>query len=205
MSKKVVIVGAGYAGIEAALTLNKKKKKDKIEITLIDKNPYHTLLTEIHEVAGNRVSEEAVRIPLRSIFKYTDVNLVLDEIKEFDLDNNTLRSEDNTYHYDYLILAMGSTPNFFGIPGLKEHAFTLWSFEDAVKIREHIKRTFILAEQEKDSEKRKRLLTFVVAGAGFTGVEMIGELAIWVKSLCRITTSPGRMSALSLWTCCRAS
>ncbi|SHJ42904.1 NAD(P)/FAD-dependent oxidoreductase [Thermoclostridium caenicola] len=185
MSKKVVIVGAGYAGIEAALTLNKKKKKDKIEITLIDKNPYHTLLTEIHEVAGNRVSEEAVRIPLRSIFKYTDVNLVLDEIKEFDLDNNTLRSEDNTYHYDYLILAMGSTPNFFGIPGLKEHAFTLWSFEDAVKIREHIKRTFILAEQEKDSEKRKRLLTFVVAGAGFTGVEMIGELAIWVKSLCK--------------------
>lgn len=185
MSKKVLIVGAGYAGIEAALTLNKKKKRDKIEITLIDKNPYHTLLTEIHEVAGNRVSEEAVRIPLKSIFKYTDVKLVMDEIKEFDLDNNTLRSKDNEYHYDYLILAMGSTPNFFGIPGLKEHAFTLWSFEDAVKIREHIKRTFILAEQEKDSEKRKRLLTFVVAGAGFTGVEMIGELAIWVKSLCK--------------------
>lgn len=185
MSKKVLIVGAGYAGIEAALTLNKKKKRDKIEITLIDKNPYHTLLTEIHEVAGNRVSEEAVRIPLRSIFKYTDVKLVMDEIKEFDLDNNTLRSEDNEYHYDYLILALGSTPNFFGIPGLKEHAFTLWSFEDAVRIREHIKRTFILAEQEKDSEKRKRLLTFVVAGAGFTGVEMIGELAIWVKSLCK--------------------
>lgn len=185
MSKKVVIVGAGYAGVQAALTLNKRKKKDKIDVILIDKHPYHTLLTEIHEVAGNRVSEEAVRIPLKSIFKYTDVKLVLDEIREFDLDSSTLRSRDNVYHYDYLILAMGSTPNFFGIPGLKEHAFTLWSFEDAVRIREHIKKTFILAEQEKDIEKRKRLLSFVVAGAGFTGVEMIGELAIWTRSLCR--------------------
>lgn len=185
MSKKVLIVGAGYAGIEAALTLNKRKKKDKIDITLIDKNPYHTLLTDLHEVAGNRVSEEAVRIPLKSIFKYTDVKLVMDEITEFDLDNNTLRSKNNEYHYDYLVLAMGSTPNFYGIPGLKEHAFTLWSFDDAVRIREHIKKTFILAEQEKDEEKRKRLLTFVVAGAGFTGVEIIGELAIWVKSLCK--------------------
>lgn len=185
MSKKVLIVGAGYAGIEAALTLNKKKKKDKVDITLIDKNPYHTLLTDIHEVAGNRVSEEAVRIPLKSIFKYTGVNLVMDEITDFDLDHSTIRSRDKVYQYDYLILAMGSTPNFFGIPGLKEHAFTLWSFDDAVRIREHIKRTFILAEQEKDKEKRKRLLTFVVAGAGFTGVEMIGELAIWARSLCR--------------------
>ncbi|NLW02681.1 MAG: NAD(P)/FAD-dependent oxidoreductase [Clostridiaceae bacterium] len=185
MPKKVVIVGAGYAGIEAALTLNKRKKKDKIDITLIDKNPYHTLLTDIHEVAGNRVSEEAVRIPLKSIFKYTDVNLVMDEITEFDLENNTLRSKNSEYHYDYLIMAMGSTPSFYGVPGLKEHAFTLWSFDDAVRIREHIRKTFILAAQEKDKEKRKRLLTFVVAGAGFTGVEMIGELAIWVRSLCK--------------------
>lgn len=87
MAKKVLIVGAGYAGIEAALTLNKKRKKDEIEITLIDKNPYHTLLTELHEVAGNRISEEGIRIPLRRIFKYTDVNIVMDEITSFDFDN----------------------------------------------------------------------------------------------------------------------
>ena len=115
----------------------------------------------------------------------------MDEIRDFDLDNNTLRSEKNAYQYDYLILAMGSCPNFCGIPGLEEHAFTLWSFDDAVRIREHIKKAFILAEQEKDPEKRKRLLTFVVAGAGFTGVEMIGELAIWSRSLCR-TQHPQR-------------
>ena len=185
MAKKVLIVGAGYAGIEAALTLNKKKKKDDIEVTLVDKNPYHTLLTELHEVAGNRVSEEAIRIPLKSIFKYTDVKLVMDEIEQFDLDKNTLYSDQASYSYDYLILSMGSTPNYFGIPGLKENSFSLWSFDDAVRIREHIKKTFILAAQENDGAKRKSLLTFVVAGAGFTGVEMIGELAVWSRSLCR--------------------
>jgi NADH dehydrogenase len=185
MAKRVLIVGAGYAGIEAALTLNKKKKKEDIEITLVDKNEYHTLLTELHEVAGNRISEEGIRISLKSIFKYTSVNVVMDEITSFDFDNNKAFSKSKEYEYDYLILAMGSTPNFFGIPGLKEHAFTLWSFDDAVRIREHIKKCFILASQESDREARKRLLTFVVAGAGFTGVEMIGELAIWSRSLCK--------------------
>ncbi|MCX7773416.1 MAG: NAD(P)/FAD-dependent oxidoreductase [Clostridia bacterium] len=185
MAKRVLIVGAGYAGIEAALTLNRRKKKNDLEITLIDKNDYHTLLTELHEVAGNRISEEGIRIPLRSIFKYTNVNLVLDEITSFDLEHNRVASVKKQYEYDYLILAMGSTPNFFGIPGLKENAFTLWSFDDAVRIREHIKKCFTLASQEKDKEARRRFLTFVVAGAGFTGVEMIGELAIWVRSLCK--------------------
>jgi len=185
MSKKVLIIGAGYAGIEAALTLNKKKKGNDIDITLIDKNDYHTLLTELHEVAGNRISEEGIRINLKSIFKYTDVNLVMDEITSFDFENNKVSSAHREYEYDYLILAMGSSPNDFGIPGLKEHTFTLWSYDDAVRIREHIKKCFVLASQEKDKEERQRLLTFVVAGAGFTGVEMIGELAIWVKSLCK--------------------
>ncbi|MCX7709090.1 MAG: NAD(P)/FAD-dependent oxidoreductase [Clostridia bacterium] len=185
MTKRIVIVGAGYAGIEAALTLNKMKKKDDVEITLIDRNNYHTLLTELHEVAGNRVSEEAIRIPLNRIFGFTDVSVVCDEISTFDLENNRVLSATREYKYDYLIMGMGSTPNFFGIPGLKENGFTLWSFEDAVRIREHIKKCFILAAQEKDDAKRKRLLTFAVGGAGFTGVEMIGELAHWTKDLAK--------------------
>jgi len=185
MSKKVVIVGAGYAGIETALSLNKMKKKDEIEITLIDKNNYHTLLTELHEVAGNRVSEEAVRIPLNRIFHYTDVNVVCDEITVFDFENNKIASENHEYPYDYLVLALGSSPNYFDIPGLREHAFPLWSFEDAVRIREHIKKCFILAAQEKNDAERKKLLTFAVGGAGFTGVEVIGELAHWTKDLAR--------------------
>lgn len=183
MAKKILILGAGYAGIEAALTLNKKGKKEDLEITLIDKNPYHTLLTELHEVAGNRVSEEAVRIPLREIFKYTAVNLVMDEIVAFDYASQTLRSKNKDYTYDYLILAIGGAPNFYSIPGIREFAYTLWSFDDAIRLREQIRNCFVLASQEKDETIRRRLLTFVLGGAGFTGVELIGEIAHWQKSL----------------------
>ncbi len=185
MAKKIIILGAGYAGVEAALTLQRKKRKsDDLEIVLIDKNSYHTLLTELHEVAGNRIDEEGVIVPLRDIFRYTDVKLVKDEINSFDFENNLIASETTQYKYDYLILAAGSEPNFYNIEGLKEHAFTLWSYNDAIRIREHIKECFVKASQTDDSEKRRSLLTFVVGGGGFTGVEMIGELAQWVRVLC---------------------
>ena len=185
MANRVIIVGAGYAGIEAAITLNKANKKSDLEIVLIDRNNFHTLLTELHEVAGNRVSEEAIRIPLSRIFKYTNVKLICDEITKFDFQKNTLISLNNEYNYDYLMMAMGSKPNYYGISGLEENALPLWSFNDAIIIRDHIKRCFLLASQETNHEERKKLLTFVVGGAGFTGVEMIGELAHWTKDLCK--------------------
>ncbi len=185
MSRKVIVLGAGYGGIEAALTLYKKKRKtDDLEITVIDKNPYHTLLTELHEVAGNRIDDEGVLVPLRDIFKYTDIKLVQDEIINTDFEKKELVSKNTTYSFDYLIFAVGSEPNFYGIPGMDEFAFTLWSFDDAVRIREHIKDCFVRASQERNKDERKKLLTFVVGGGGFTGVEMIGELALWLKTLC---------------------
>ncbi|MHB8963887.1 MAG: NAD(P)/FAD-dependent oxidoreductase, partial [Saccharofermentanales bacterium] len=185
MPTKVLIIGGGYAGVDAALTLNKLKKKKDVEITLVDRNDYHTLLTELHEVAGNRISEDGIIVPFDRIFKYTDVNVVMDNITGYDFEAKKVTSESKTYSYDYLIMAMGSKPNYYGITGLDEHAFTLWSYDDALRIREHIINCFKLARQEKDDAARHRLLTFVVAGAGFTGIEMIGELAIWVKKLCK--------------------
>ena len=180
---KIVIVGAGYGGIKAALVLNRHRKKDNLEITIIDRHDYHTLLTELHEVAGNRVCEDAVKIPLKDIFRYTGVKIVQDEIKTFDLKNNRVVSDKCEYAYDYLVVGTGSKPNFYGVPA--QHAFTLWSFEDAIRIREHIKKCFEQAACEKNEQEISKLLTFVVAGAGFTGVEMIGELAHWTKDLAR--------------------
>lgn len=186
MSNKVVIIGAGYAGVEAALTLYKKKKRgEAIDIFLIDKNPYHTLLTELHEVAGNRIDEGGVIVPLHDIFRYTDVNIVQDEIRTFDLGNKTIKSDNKVYTYDYLIIAAGSQPNYYGIPGLRENSFALWSFDDAIRIRNHIRNCFIKASLEQDPATRKKLLTFVVGGGGFTGVEIAGEIALWIRSLCR--------------------
>jgi NADH dehydrogenase len=184
MSINIVIVGAGYAGIETALYLHKRKKKDDIKITVIDKNSYHTLLTELHETAGNRIAEDGVIVPLRDIFQYTDVEIIKDEIINFDIKNNMISSKYNKYKFDYLVLAFGSEPNYYGIPGMKEYCFPLWSFNDSLKIREHIIDCFIKASQENEKIKRKSLLTFIVGGGGFTGVEMMGELGNWVKKLC---------------------
>ena len=185
MSRNIIIVGAGYAGIETALYLQKRKKKDDdITITIIDKNSYHTLLTELHEVAGNRIAEDGVIVPLRDIFHYTDVHIIKDEIVGFDFKNNTLSSKDRQYKYDYLVLAFGSEPNYYGIPGMKENCFPLWSYKDAIAVREQIYDCFIRAGQEEDKSKRSVLLTFVVGGGGFTGVEMMGELGMWVRKLC---------------------
>lgn len=185
MAKNVVIIGAGYAGVETALSLNKHREKENVNITLIDKNSYHTLLTELHEVAGNRVSEDAIKVPLGDIFRYTSVKVVKDEITDFNFEEKKVSSANREYDYDYLVMAMGSSPNFFGIPGLKENGFTLWSYDDAIKIRDHIGECFQRASAEEDEIERKKLLTFVVGGAGFTGVEMIGELAWWTKSLAK--------------------
>jgi NADH dehydrogenase len=184
-SKKVVILGAGYGGVHAAQVLNKltNSRKD-VEITLINKTPFHVLLTELHEVAGNRVHPDAVRVSLERVFKKTPVKVVEDTITEVDFKGKQVVSDKNKYSYDYLILGFGSEPAFFGIPGIEENAFTLWSFEDALEVKNQILEMFLKASTENDPKKREELLTFVVGGGGFTGIELVGELMQWVEELC---------------------
>lgn len=184
MTKKIVILGAGYAGVHAAKKLAKKyKKNNEVEITLIDKNSFHTLMTELHEVAGGRVPEESVKIELSKIFHRTKVNVVVDYIENVDTDKKVVTTKKGQFEYDYLIIGTGSEPAFFGVPGVKENGFTLWSLEDALKIREHIKSRFKAASYESDEAKRREMLTFIVAGSGFTGIEMAGELLEWKTKL----------------------
>ncbi|MFZ5967211.1 MAG: FAD-dependent oxidoreductase [Bacillota bacterium] len=183
--KKIVILGAGYGGVEAALTLQKKLKGTDASITIIDKSDRHTLLTELHEVAGNRVDEESVKVYLKDIFKYTKVQIVQDEIQSIDFQQQILTSANNQYAYDYLVLGCGSEPAYFNIEGMEQHALTLWSLEDAKKIHQHILTMFDLASRESNKEKRKSYLTFVVGGGGFTGIEMVGELIQWRDVLCK--------------------
>ena len=184
MGKRIVIAGAGYAGVVTAKRLYKRLKKADVSITLIDKNPYHTMLTELHEVAANRVQEDHVRFHLEDIFAGRNVNLLMDTMKDVDFEGKTVRCENGDVPYDYLVIALGSKPTYFGTPGAQEHTFGLWSYEDALKIRHHIVDVFSRAVKEKDAAKRKSLLTFFVVGAGFTGVEMAGELAEWIPELC---------------------
>ncbi|MCY6484739.1 FAD-dependent oxidoreductase [Clostridium aestuarii] len=184
--KKIIVIGGGYGGVLTAKKLAKKFKKDNnIEITLIDKKPYHTMLTELHEVAAGRVPEDSIRIDLKKIFAKRKVNVVLDEITNIDFKKQVIKSQNNSYEYDYLVIGTGCKPTFFGIPGAEEYSHQLWSYEDAVNLKEHILNMFRKAVKETNKEKRQKMLTFVAVGGGFTGVEMIGELAEWKSRLCK--------------------
>jgi NADH:ubiquinone reductase (H+-translocating) len=186
VEKTIIILGAGYAGVLTAKKLARRlKKRDDIKIKIIDKHGYHTMLTELHEVAADRVEEDSIRISLRRIFAGRKVEVVTDTVTAIDYENSSLTCmHGGECHYDYLVMASGSQPAFYGIKGASENTFRLWSYTDAVKIQAHILDVFKRALNATDALEKKRLLTFYVCGAGFTGVEMAGELAEWVPKLC---------------------
>jgi len=185
METKIVIIGAGYAGILTAKKLAKKfKKNDTVSITIIDRNPFHTMLTELHEVAANRVDEDSIKIGLKKVFAGRKVNVVLDNVESIDFNSQFIVGKNEKYFYDYLVLAAGSKPTYFGVTGAEEFSHKLWSYEDAVNLKEHIHNSFRKAALQTNVDEKKRLLTFYVVGAGFTGVEMVGELAEYVPILC---------------------
>ncbi len=174
--KKIIILGGAYAGIAAAKKIYRKfKKGSEVELTIIDKNKYHTLMTELHEVAGSRVIPDSVMISFERIFSGKKINIVNDFIKGVDFKNQLVESDRAKYPYDYLIIGTGGAPEFFDIPGVQENSFSLWSLEDAIRIRKQLEERFRLAAKEANPEIRQRMLTFVVAGAGFTGIEIAGE------------------------------
>jgi len=90
-----------------------------------------------------------------------------------------VETKNGTYEYDYLVVALGGEPNDFGVPGVKDFGFTLWSMEDALRIRRHLEIIVEKAALEPNEAKRRAMLTFAVAGSGFTGIEMAGELMEW--------------------------
>ena len=184
--KRIVILGGGYAGVHAAKNLHKafRKMQDQVEITLIDRNRHHILMTELHEVAGNRVKQNSVKISFDRIFSGKMVHVIQDEIRDIDFTKQVLTGDRGSYPYDQLILGTGGEPADFKIPGVKEHGFYLWSLENALAIRYHIETMVKEAAREADDEKRRQMLTFVVAGGGFTGVELVGELVEWLPILC---------------------
>src|SRR5690625_2570219 len=119
MSKKnIVIIGAGYAGVHAAKRLAKKyKKDDSVSITLIDRHSYHTMMTELHEVAAARVEPDAIQFDLRRLFNRTKVNLVTDNVTHVDYNDQCVSTEHVSYLFDYLILSVGTGPNDFYTSG----------------------------------------------------------------------------------------
>ncbi len=184
--KKILIIGGGYGGVWAGKILEKHfRKNPSVEITLVDTKTFHTLMTELHEVAGWRTEPESVQVSFRKIFATKKINVVQDTIKTVDFEAKKALGTQGEYSFDFCVVGAGAEPEFFGIPGIKENSFSLWSFEDAMRIRNHVEHVFYMASKELDPAARKRMLTFVVAGAGFTGIEMIGELLEYRDVMCR--------------------
>ncbi|MBB5887487.1 NAD(P)/FAD-dependent oxidoreductase [Lactovum miscens] len=179
MTNKIIVVGAGFAGFKAIKILSKTLKTEA-EITLIDRHSYHTMMTQLHEVAAGRVPFTNAQYDLgRLIGKKKNVHIVTAEVTSVDKKAKIVKTSNGDFEYDYIIVAMGAEPADFGVPGVKEHSFTLWSIEDAMKIKRHLEEIVQRASTELDDEKRKAMLTFSVAGSGFTGIEMAGELIEW--------------------------
>lgn len=198
MNTRIVIVGAGYAGILTAKKLSKSFKKVKdVTITIIDKNPFHTMLTELHEVAAGRVDEDSIKISLKRVFAGRKVDVKHDCVQSIDFEHRVVNGSKEKYAYDYLVLAAGSKPTYYGVAGAAENALKLWSFEDAIILKDHILNTFRKAAATIDPQEKKRLLTFHVVGAGFTGVEMAGELAEYIPILCDKYEIPREMVTIS--------
>jgi NADH dehydrogenase len=172
---KVVIVGAGFAGLWAARRLGRKG----FSVRLMDRNNYHTFLPLIYQAATAVIEPEQIAYPLRAVFKkHPRVSFTLAEVREADFAARVVRTaRGREYSYDYLVLAPGSETTFFGVPGAAEHAFRLKSLEQAIGFRNHALACFERAAAEEDQGAARRLLTFVVVGGGPTGVEFAGALA----------------------------
>jgi NADH:ubiquinone reductase (H+-translocating) len=173
----IVVAGAGYAGLHVALRLTaKERKKPPVELTLVDRHDYHQVITELPRVAGGTRAADAVRIPLQDTLAKR-AHFVLTEINGFDLAGRQLLTATGPIGWGRLVLALGSRPNDFAIPGLAERTLSLYSADDAEQVWAAVNTALKSAASAQDPESRRRLATVVVGGGGATGVELAGELA----------------------------
>ena len=174
---QIVIAGAGYAGLHVALRLTAKLRNNPdMELTLVDRHDYHQALTELPRVAGGTRAADAVRIPLQDVLAKR-VRFVQTEISGFDLADRRLLTAAGPIGWSRLVLALGSRPNDFAIPGLAQRALSLYSASDAERVWAAGNKALDDAAAAADPERQRCLATVVVGGGGATGVELAGELA----------------------------
>jgi NADH:ubiquinone reductase (H+-translocating) len=171
---RVVVIGGGFCGLQAAQHL----ATAPVELTLVDRRNFHLFQPLTYQVATGALSPGEVAYPLRAIFRrHPGVRVLMDEVTGFDLDGRRVRLAEGSLPYDTLIVAGGSHYSYFGHDDWRRHAPEIKSLESAIATRARILSAFETAETEPDPDTRRALLTFVVVGAGPTGVEMAGQIA----------------------------
>ncbi len=181
---RIIIVGAGFGGLAAAKAL----KKTQAEVVLIDRTNHHVFQPLLYQVATSVLTPSQIATPIRGIFRnQKNTIVIMGEVTGVDKDRKCVFVSDADRQkvpitYDYLILATGASHSYFGHNEFAEYAPGLKSLGDAEAARNRILQAFELAEAEEDPSRHRDLLTFVLVGAGPTGVEMAGALAIFVRS-----------------------
>lgn len=173
--EKLVILGGGFAG----LNVLKYADKDRFEVHIVDRNNYHGFPPLFYQVASSGLEPSDIAFPFRRRLgksRDLDARFHLGEIREVDPKNKIVRTDREEITYDRLVVALGTTNNFFGNPSLIESVYTLKSIDEAIRLRNEIIYRCEQAALEHDGEKRRRMLTFVVIGGGPAGVEVAGAL-----------------------------
>jgi NADH dehydrogenase len=171
---RVVILGAGFGGLEAA----KKLCCEAVQVTIVDRTNYHLFQPLLYQVATAALSPADIAAPVRAVLsKCKNMEVILAEVQSIDVNARKVRMVDGELDYDYLIVATGARHSYFGHPEWERLAPGLKSLEDAVEIRRRILLAFEYAERISDEAARKAAMTFVIVGGGPTGVEMAGAIA----------------------------
>lgn len=173
MKKRIIVIGGGFAGIQFI----KKIDETAYDVLLIDKINHHQFQPLFYQVATSQLEPASISFPFRNIFKSKkNFQIRLAEVQSIDSANNKIKTTIGEFCYDYLVIAMGCTTNFFGNDEIKRHALTLKTTYDAINIRNHIIQTFENIISAEASEK-EGLLNLTIVGAGPTGVELTGAFA----------------------------
>lgn len=173
MTKRVVIAGSGFGGLNLALKL-KEAKKD-LEVIVIDKNSFFTYIVSLHKLLAGSIRKKSILINLEKLYKKHNIKFYKEEIVQVKPLEKAIITKLKKINYDYLVLALGSVSQYRGIEGIEENAFNFKSVQDAENIREHV------LKELKRSKHHKEPINMVVCGAGLTGVEVAGELADMTK------------------------
>ena len=179
---KIVILGAGFGGLMAVTTLQKKLETSEAEIILVNKHAYHYQRTWLHQVAGGTIEPNRVRFEIQPLLHLKKVQFIKQTVTKIDPKQKKVIFENKEeLSYDYLVVSLGGEQQTYGIKGIDEYSFSISSVNAAKRIRNHIENQFRNYHQIQKDEN----LTFVVGGAGLTSIEFLGELTDWVPTLCR--------------------
>jgi NADH dehydrogenase len=181
--KNLVVLGAGYGGVTAALRLSRLFRcRPGYKIILVDRNDFHTLKTQLHEAAA---WQTGVKIPLDRLLRRKNSEHLKGEVKGADISARTIDVDGTAIPYFRLVIAIGSEANYYNVPGLRENSIALQSTSDAELIYSRVQEIFALAAEERDPAARRGMLTIVIGGGGLSGIELAGELVERVRGLAR--------------------